>query len=88
MGAIVETVSAELNAEPSQGAHFFNNLASLDVFYFCLSRSLPDRFDWQWLTAQPIHAQTDEVAHVALDRPLSLKVDGRSSQGLIQLRTE
>jgi hypothetical protein len=85
VGAIVETTAENLKAEPSLGAHFFHNLASLDIFYFCLDRRPPDRFDWAWLTAQPIHAQTEDVAHVVLDRALEIKVDGRTSSGIIQI---
>ena len=83
VGAIVETVSAGLKADPSQGTHFFHNLASLGIGYLCVSDRAPDRFDWPWLTAQPIHAQSDLVAHVRLERPVEIKVDGRTSCGLI-----
>lgn len=84
VGAIVETMSETLKAEPSQGAHFFHNLASLDISYLCVTERPPDRFDWQWLTAQPIHHQSDNVAHVKLNSPLVIKVDGRTSCGLIR----
>lgn len=83
VGAIVETVAADLKAAPSQGTHFFHNLASLGIGYLCVSDRPPDRFDWPWLTAQPIHAQTELVAHVRLEKPLEIKVDGRTSRGLI-----
>jgi hypothetical protein len=83
VGAIVETTTDALTAELSQGAHFFHNLTSLDISYLCVTDRPPDHFDWDWLTGQPIHRQTQMVAHVELDAPLDLKVDGRSSQGVI-----
>jgi hypothetical protein len=84
VGAVVETMSKLLKAEPSQGAHFFHNLASLDISYLCVTDRSPDQFDWSWLTAQPIHCQTDGAAHVKLNIPLEIKVDGRTSCGLIR----
>ncbi len=83
VGAIVETTSEELRAEPSQGSHFFHNLASLEISYLCVSDQAPDRIDWQWLTAQPIAHQTTYVGHVHLSTPLILKVDGRTSRGVL-----
>lgn len=84
VGAIVETVSEALKAEPSQGAHFFHNLVSLDISYLCVTDRFRDRFDWQWLTGQPVHCETEEAAHVKLNAPLEIKVDGRTSCGLIR----
>jgi hypothetical protein len=84
VGAIVETVSEALKAEPSQGAHFFHNLVSLDINYLCVTDRSSDQFDWQWLTGQPVHSQTEEAAHVKLNAPLEIKVDGRTSCGMIR----
>ena len=83
VAAIVETASANLNAEPSQGAHFFHNLTSLDISYLSVSSRLPDRIDWNWLTDQKPHVEMEFVAHVRLTHPVVLKVDGRSSRGVI-----
>jgi hypothetical protein len=83
VAAIVETVSPKLNAEPSQGAHFFHNLASLGISYLSVLSRKPDHFDWNWLADQQINSEKQFVAHVRLDNPLVLKVDGRSSQGVI-----
>jgi hypothetical protein len=87
VAAIVETVSPELKAEPSQGAHFFHNIASLGISYLSVSALPPDRIDWRWLTDQTIHLEKDFVAHIRLERPLVIKVDGRSGQGVIFIAT-
>lgn len=83
VGAIIETASDKLNAEPSQGAHFFHNLAALGINYLGVTQQSPDRIDWAWLLAQPRENETEYIAHVHLDSPLLLKVDGRTSQGVI-----
>ncbi len=83
VGAIVETMSDELKAEPSQGSHFFHNLASLEISYLCVTDAAPDRIDWQWLTSQPVTRQASHIAHVQLSSPLMLKVDGRTSRAVL-----
>lgn len=84
VGAIVETMSSELKAEPSQGSHFFHNLTSLGISYLCVTDREPDFFDWQWLEQQPPQRETAFVVHVRVEPPLLLKVDGRSSSAIIQ----
>ena len=83
VAAIVETVSSNLNAEPSQGAHFFHNLASLGISYLSVSTRLPDYIDWHWLTGQKPHAEMELVTHVRLTSPMVLKVDGSNSRGVV-----
>ncbi len=83
VAAIIETVSDKLNVEPSIGAHFFHNLVSLGISYLSVTRQEPDHFDWDWLTAQKVVQETEFVAYAQLAAPAGLKVDGRSSSGII-----
>lgn len=83
VGAIIETASEKLNAEPSQGAHFFHNLTALGINYLGVTQQSPDMMNWDWLKAQPRQTETGDIAHVHLDRPLLLKVDGRTSRGVV-----
>jgi hypothetical protein len=83
VAAIVETVSDNLNVEPSIGAHFFHNLVSLGVSYVSLARWGPDRFDWPWLTRLKVSRETEFVSYVRLDKPVMLKVDGRTSTAVL-----
>ena len=85
VAAIVETVSEKLRAEPSQGAHFFHNMTALGISYFNISSAAPDFFDWRWLTAQPVARENEFATYVRLPTPLVVKVDGRSSSGLIKI---
>lgn len=83
VAAIVETVSEKLNADPSIGTHFFHNLVSLGISYLTITRQELDRFDWTWLSRQRVVRETEFVAYVRLAKPVVLKVDGRTSTGVI-----
>jgi hypothetical protein len=83
VGAMIETTPAKLKAEPSQGSNFFNNITSLGVNYFMVFQEEKDRLDWQWLISLPVVTDTIHVAHVRLENPLILKVDGRRSLGIV-----
>jgi hypothetical protein len=79
VGAMIETESEKLVAEPSQGSHFFHNITTLGINYITVSRNADGRMDWDWLTALPRLNDYSFVAHVRLDAPVTLKVDGRRS---------
>ncbi len=80
---IVETAHEKLNAEPSQGSHFFHNIISLGINYFTVGAGADDRIDWEWLASLPAKNETDYLAWISLDHPLTIKVDGRSSRGVL-----
>ena len=83
VGAIVETSHGTLNAESSQGSHFFHNITSLGINYLTAHAKKGNRIDWEWLTTLPLTTETDHVAHAALGHSMTMKVDGRKSQGVI-----
>ena len=83
VGAMIETESDKLVAEPSQGSHFFHNITTLGINYITVATSAGGRIDWDWLTGLPRLNDFAYVAHVRLDAPLMLKVDGRQSQCVI-----
>ena len=85
---IVESTLPGMDVEPSQGAHFFHNIISFEAFYMCVRHeedALGARrcIDWDWLAHQPAVAETDLVRHIRLDKPLRIKVDGRSGHGAV-----
>jgi len=80
VGAMVETASTKLKAEPSQGSHFFHNITTLGINYITVSEDGEDFLDWDWLTSLPAATETFYVAHLKLDKPFTLKVDGRKSR--------
>ncbi|MEJ2170236.1 MAG: PEP/pyruvate-binding domain-containing protein [Desulfobacterales bacterium] len=88
VGAVVETSSPELKAEPSQGSHFFHNISTLGINYVTVTNSKEDFLNWDWLTSLPIADETTFVAHVDLGKPFVLKVDGRSSRCVMYLEEQ
>jgi len=85
---IVESTLPDMNVEPSQGAHFFHNLISFQVPYLCVShhptggRQTRD-IDWGWLNRQPAVTENSLLRHVRLERPVLVKVDGRTGRGAV-----
>ena len=86
VGAMVETSSSELRADPSQGSHFFHNITTLGITYATVSGENSDFINWEWLKAQPVAHETAYLAHLRLDSPFLLKVDGRSSKCVMFLK--
>jgi CheY-like chemotaxis protein len=84
MGAMVETSSSRLKADPSQGSHFFHNITTLGIPYATVSDG--DFIDWNWLASQPVTNETAHVVHLKLDKPFILKVDGRSSKCVMYVK--
>jgi hypothetical protein len=80
VGAIIETTFLKLKADPSQGSHFFHNITTLGINYISISEHGEDFLNWEWLTSQPAATETSYLAHIKLDKPFTLKVDGRKSR--------
>lgn len=81
--AIVEATLPAMNVEPSQGSHFFHNLASFRVAYLMVHHDARPGIDWAWLAAQPAVAETAHVRHLRLPAPLRIAVDGRRGRGVV-----
>jgi len=82
--AIVEVPTDELRGEPSQGSHFFHNLTAFRVLYLTVDRQHRHEVDWAWLERQPAELEGVLLRHVRLDRPLVVKVDGRTRRGVVR----
>ncbi|WP_027722274.1 PEP/pyruvate-binding domain-containing protein [Maridesulfovibrio zosterae] len=83
VSAIVETSTQSLKVEPSQGSHFFHNITTLGINYFMVLDKPGNVMNWEWFTAQPVIEEGEYVSHLRVPAPIVLKVDGRSSQGVI-----
>ncbi len=81
--AIVEATLPRMNVELSQGSHFFHNISSFEVSYFCVRHDRDHRLDWDWLERQEAETETEFVRHVRPERPLAAKVDGRTGRGIV-----
>jgi hypothetical protein len=80
---IVETTLENFRPDPSQGSHFFHNLTSLNMAYFSILDDGQDRIRWEWLKSMPIQKVTRFLSHVRVETPLTVKVDGKTSRGVI-----
>ncbi len=82
VGAIIELRNEKLKVDPSQGSHFFQNITSLGIPYITVTEDSDsgEYFDWKWVNSLPTIQETTFLRHVQLERPLTLKIDGRKSQ--------
>ena len=65
-----------MDVEPSQGAHFFHNIAAFEVRYLTVHHDEQPGVDWAWLDRQEPVGETDLVRHVRTAQPVTVKVDG------------
>ena len=80
---IVESALPEAHSLLSQGSHFFHNITSFKVLYLSVSHWDQYKVDWDWLNKQQVVQETEFVRHVRLPSSLKIKVDGRTSRGVI-----
>ncbi len=83
VGAIIETMHPAINADPSQGSHFFHNITSLGINYLNVGIDQGDRFDWQNLAGMEVVEETAHAVHVRCPQPFVLRVDGRKRIGVL-----
>ena len=83
VGAIIETTTENLKADPSQGSHFFHNLTSQGIGYLTTAPDGRDFINWKWLQSLPAVNETAFLSHVKLDNPLTIKIDGKKSHAVI-----
>jgi hypothetical protein len=80
--AMIELRNEKIKADPSQGSHFFQNITSLGIQYITVTEDAGtgDHFDWKWISSVPSIKELSFVSHVRLQRPLTIKIDGRTSR--------
>ncbi|MCF8086386.1 MAG: hypothetical protein K9J48_05785 [Desulfohalobiaceae bacterium] len=83
VGAIVESSYEQLRADPSLGSHFLHNIVGMGISFFTVTGEGESWLDWERLLDLPLSGETAQVARVCLDSPLTVKVDGRSSKGVV-----
>jgi hypothetical protein len=82
VGAMIELRNEKIKADPSQGSHFFQNITALGIQYITVTEDAGtgDHFDWKWISSVPSVKELSFVSHVRLQRPLTIKIDGRTSR--------
>ena len=85
---VIEVDRDDLQIEPSLGSHFYHNLISLKMGYFHLNKdTTKEEFvNWNWLEHEPAFRQTEYVKLIRSEHPFTIKIDGRSSTGIILKR--
>lgn len=81
---IIESGLSNYRIEPSQGTHFFQNLTSFSVAYLTINPYMKDGFyDTDFLNKQPAIFEDEYIRHVRFSSPISVKIDGQKSIGII-----
>jgi hypothetical protein len=82
--AIVEAGFKDLVVSPSQGSHFFHNLAARGVGYFTVNPQAGQGFvAWDWLAAQPALSEAGCIRHLRFAKPFVVRMNGRRNAGVI-----
>ena len=86
---IVETGLKEIQAEPSQGTHFFQNMTSLGCLYLTINPMYNDGIaDYDAIRRLPLVRETEHFIHVKADKQLLIKANGLRHMAVIALREE
>jgi hypothetical protein len=80
---IVECGFRDVAVVPSQGSHFFQNLASFQVGYFTVETARGGFVDWGWIQEQAAVDETPYVRHLRFERPFRVAMDGHRGGGII-----
>jgi CheY-like chemotaxis protein len=81
---IVEAGFRDFRVTPSQGSHFFQNLSAFQIGYFTVNPDAGEGFvDWEWLAASPAVEEDGCVRHLRFAAPLTVVMNGKTSEGLI-----
>jgi len=83
---IVESTRPDMNVEASRGLHFYHHVRNGRVAYLNVKHGSKPGIDWEFLAGRKAVDETDHIRHVRLDRPLTVKVDGRNGRAGIWYR--
>jgi hypothetical protein len=82
--AIVEIGIKDFPVDPSFGSHFFQNITSMRLGYFTVDENAKDDlFDYKWLKKQKVLKNKKYTICYKLDKPLRIKIDGQTGNGII-----
>lgn len=81
---IVEMGLTNFRVDPSQGTHFFQNMTSLQNAYLTINPFMKDGvFNEEYLKGRKAVFENEYLRQIHFEQPLSVKIDGRTSRGLI-----
>jgi hypothetical protein len=86
---IVETSLEDFPLDASSGSHFFHNVTSMNVGYFCVQPEMSDSFiRYDILKGHKYIRKTDFFSIVHFDHPLSVRMDGKKRISVITWEKE
>ncbi|MEI7661468.1 MAG: PEP/pyruvate-binding domain-containing protein [Bacteroidota bacterium] len=81
---IVETSMEGFPLDASSGSHFFHNVTSMNVGYFCVQTEYSESYiRYDVLKAQKNIRKTDYFTIVKFDKPLTVRMDGKKRISVI-----
>ena len=81
---IVETGLKEIQAEPSEGTHFFQNVTSLGCIYISNNPSSGDgKVEFSSIMKLPLVKETKHFVHVRSEKDLIVKADGLNGKAIV-----
>ncbi|MBN1829771.1 MAG: phosphoenolpyruvate synthase/pyruvate phosphate dikinase [Deltaproteobacteria bacterium] len=83
VGAIIELRNEHIKADSSMGFHFFKNITAQGIPYITVTEGSEDLLEWPWFEDAPICKETVFLRHIRLEKPLTIKIDGRKSMSVI-----
>jgi len=86
---IVETSFEGFPLDASSGSHFFHNVTSMNIGYFCVQPELSDSFiRYDILRSQPDIRKTDYFTIVHFEKSLTIRMDGKKRISVITFKKE
>jgi hypothetical protein len=82
---IIETNMQDIQVEPSQGTHFFQNMTSLGIAYFTINQNEQNNFlNMKWADSIKSQNSFAHTRHVQFEMPLKILVNGSRKIGIIK----
>ena len=81
---IVENSADNIQIEPSQGTHFFQNITSFGVGYLTINSNISDSFfNSKFLNDIEPSLKNDYLVHYSFNDELKIRINGRNNKGVI-----
>ena len=86
---IVETGLPDMQVEPSQGTHFFQNMTSLGCIYLTVNPVYGEgKLDFDALSRLPLVNESPHFLHYRTDEDLDIRANGLEKEAVITLHKE
>ena len=82
--AIIEYSHEDMEPDPSFGSHFFQNITSLHIGYFTISRKKEsDLIKWEWFESTQTKKISGAVKWIQLNQPIHIDINTKNGTGRI-----